>query len=260
MRAAPGFQDNSRVRLGTTELKRARVGEFGPLIFVNLSQDGPALTEVLGPICGAESKWEALKWQESRTYRYECNWKTAVENSLECYHCPSLHPGVIGLVDLQNFQFSVHGLCAIAGAKRREHVRSEHVFQAATDPGDSETTPILFGPICGSSPTQGHQTLSLRDGFPRALSSAVCVRDFYFGDDFPEEKRSEFIAYIEQVQLEDIPMCNDVFRNISTGAFERSLLRPNNSGLGEHGIQHFQGLVLNATMQPDCYFLASHPN
>lgn len=245
LRAAPGFQDDCRVAFGKTSLEPARVAGFGPLIFVCLAQEGPELAEVLAPIAGAERKWENLTLHDSRSYAYDCNWKTAIENSVECYHCPSVHPGVASLVDMQNFEFDVHGLCGIQGGKRRETVNKERVFELATE-SEGEVKTYFVWPNLWLIAYPGPSNLTIARWYPEGIERSVCRRDYYFGEDFPADKRDEFVGYVQQVQIEDVEICNEVYGNIKTGAFERSILRPNNSGLGEHGIQQFQDLILKS--------------
>ncbi len=43
---------------------------------------------------------DALAFRERSTYAVAANWKIAVENYLECYHCAVAHPGFTRLVDV----------------------------------------------------------------------------------------------------------------------------------------------------------------
>ena len=74
-------------------LTRFRVDTCGDLVFVNVGAGGPSLREWLAPV------WDA--WQDyGGAYRYAatwekdfpCNWKVVLENSLESYHIPEVHP------------------------------------------------------------------------------------------------------------------------------------------------------------------------
>jgi phenylpropionate dioxygenase-like ring-hydroxylating dioxygenase large terminal subunit len=66
----------------------------GEVVFVNFSDNAVSLQEWLGPL------WDV--WQNSYggAYRYAtswekdfaCNWKVVLENSLESYHIPLVHP------------------------------------------------------------------------------------------------------------------------------------------------------------------------
>ena len=74
-------------------LHRFRVETCGDLVFVNLSDAGPSLREWLGPVWGPWSTY-AHPYRHSRTWEkdFPCNWKVVLENSLESYHIPAVHP------------------------------------------------------------------------------------------------------------------------------------------------------------------------
>jgi phenylpropionate dioxygenase-like ring-hydroxylating dioxygenase large terminal subunit len=70
------------------------VATCGQLVFVRVSQDGPALESFLGelfPICAERfgANWRPTL-VEDRTH--QCNWKVPVEGTLEAYHVPCVHP------------------------------------------------------------------------------------------------------------------------------------------------------------------------
>ena len=51
-----------------------------------------------------------MKLFERRTYDMKCNWKTYVDNYLEGYHLPSVHPGLNRELDYN--AYVVEPLCA----------------------------------------------------------------------------------------------------------------------------------------------------
>ena len=74
-------------------LKRFRIETCGDLVFVNLSDNGVSLREWLDPVWGAWQSFggayrHALTWEKE----FACNWKVVLENSLESYHIPQVHP------------------------------------------------------------------------------------------------------------------------------------------------------------------------
>jgi len=75
-------------------LHRAAVRVFEGLIFINLAEQprdlGPAIND-LTPYVGPHGlKDAAIAHRE--VFTMEANWKLAIENYLECYHCPVAHP------------------------------------------------------------------------------------------------------------------------------------------------------------------------
>lgn len=75
-------------------LRTYRLETLGELVFVCLSDDALPLREWVGPLW---DQWErdfspparfVAKWEAE----FPCNWKVVLENSLESYHVPQVHP------------------------------------------------------------------------------------------------------------------------------------------------------------------------
>ncbi len=73
-----------------------RTEEWSNLIFVNLDPDAEPLVNSLGQLAKQAERFgfAGMKLFERRTYDMKCNWKTYVDNYLEGYHLPSVHPGL----------------------------------------------------------------------------------------------------------------------------------------------------------------------
>jgi phenylpropionate dioxygenase-like ring-hydroxylating dioxygenase large terminal subunit len=63
---------------------------------VNLDPQARPLRESLGQLTRQVEKFPfaGMRLFERRTYDMKCNWKTYVDNYLEGYHLPSVHPGL----------------------------------------------------------------------------------------------------------------------------------------------------------------------
>ena len=73
--------------------------------------------------------------------------------------------------------------------------------------------------------------------------------DFFFESAPPTDAEMEAIRFIDDVlQPEDIGLVESVQRGMRTPAFNqgRYMIDPNGSGLSEHAVHHFHGLVLDA--------------
>ena len=75
-------------------LQSVAVREWNGWIFANLSGDAPPLQTLLGNLDEHLADWQIdrLELAASHEYVVHANWKLIVENYLECYHCPSIHP------------------------------------------------------------------------------------------------------------------------------------------------------------------------
>jgi choline monooxygenase len=76
-------------------LKKFRVDTVGELVLVSLAPEGPGVREFLGPLYPS---WESgfdgkdFRLADAWEHDFDCNWKVVVENSLESYHIPCIHP------------------------------------------------------------------------------------------------------------------------------------------------------------------------
>jgi phenylpropionate dioxygenase-like ring-hydroxylating dioxygenase large terminal subunit len=75
-------------------LHKINVALLGGLIFICLSEDPPSLTSLRKDLKQPFEQFgmHKMKLAEQRSYRISANWKLAVENYQECYHCAPSHP------------------------------------------------------------------------------------------------------------------------------------------------------------------------
>lgn len=76
-------------------LRSFHVDTCGDLVYVNLSDSPPSLREWLGPLWDVwQTYGEEAGYRHARTWEknFSCNWKIVLENSLESYHIPLVHP------------------------------------------------------------------------------------------------------------------------------------------------------------------------
>jgi phenylpropionate dioxygenase-like ring-hydroxylating dioxygenase large terminal subunit len=80
-------------------LTRFRVETCGDLVFVSMADDGPSLEASLGLVAGRGADSFGGRYQLAGTWQrdFACNWKVIIENSLESYHLPSVHPKTFGM-------------------------------------------------------------------------------------------------------------------------------------------------------------------
>ena len=68
--------------------------EWGGWLFVNVDGEAPPFAEHLGGFADLLAPWGtgALRVGATHPYALAANWKVAIENYHECYHCPLIHP------------------------------------------------------------------------------------------------------------------------------------------------------------------------
>jgi phenylpropionate dioxygenase-like ring-hydroxylating dioxygenase large terminal subunit len=95
--AAPRFEEAGLAACNAGLLPVA-VDTFAGLVFVSL-EPHESLASFLGelPDVMQETGYDfpftgsAVVFRRRLEFQFECNWKVSIENSLECYHCPTVH-------------------------------------------------------------------------------------------------------------------------------------------------------------------------
>jgi Rieske 2Fe-2S family protein len=102
---APMMPDGDCIDYDKLALDQASVEVWAGLIFVNLSgTPNQSLLETLGPPPDGLLRLEPEKIKPICRDRLviRANWKTLLENYLECYHCPGSHPELGIALDIQS--------------------------------------------------------------------------------------------------------------------------------------------------------------
>jgi choline monooxygenase len=74
-------------------LARYRLEVCGPFVFVNLSQEGPSFREYLGTFADEfERFFGNCRHVDTWVTEHPVNWKIVIENAVESYHVPMVHP------------------------------------------------------------------------------------------------------------------------------------------------------------------------
>ena len=96
LRHARAIHDVANARPAELGLMPMGVAEWGGWIFVNLSGLAAPFELHLGDLGERFAPWQCEQLMPGATHVYElqANWKIAIENYHECYHCPMIHPAL----------------------------------------------------------------------------------------------------------------------------------------------------------------------
>jgi len=99
-----------------------RVETWRGLVFVNVDGKAPPLSELLAPLDArlGDVDWSALELAARRAHPIACNWKAYVENYLEGYHIPIMHPSLDAEVDSTRYAVEMHDRVAIHVAPSKD--------------------------------------------------------------------------------------------------------------------------------------------
>ena len=223
LRTAPRAAEDD---LGEIALVPLRVEAWGPFLFVNADPDAtPLAVDVELPFDPTE-----LSFHARVEYSLAANWKIAVENYLECYHCPTAHPGFSRLVDVDPDAYRLEG----NGGTWSQYGRARN--------GDGHCEFHLVWPGLKINLYPGFANLSIGPVWPESPERTVGFLDYFFGADVSEGAVRELIEFDDQVGREDTELVESVQRGVRCGLVERGRLLPENERL----IAGFQRRVAEA--------------
>ncbi len=236
-------------------LKSVRVEEFLNLIFVNLDPDAVPLSEQSGGLADEVRSWapdlDRLTHAHRIEYRIKANWKSVVDNFLECYHCPVAHKDFVSLVDMDTYTVETHGIYSSHLA--RAGTKTDNTAYGVDGASVQDHAVWWLWPNVCLLRYPGTGNMMVLNVVPIDHETTFETYDFYFLEPEPTEAQWQAIEYVDKVlQREDIDIVESVQRGMSTPAFERGrfMVDPTGSGLSEHGVHHFHGLVLDALDPP----------
>jgi choline monooxygenase len=96
LRRCQGMEGTEDFDPAAMRLPEFRVEAWGPLVWVTLEESTPPLAEWLAQITPrlANYRLEEMEYIGGRTWTLPCNWKMYVDNYMEGYHIPFIHPGL----------------------------------------------------------------------------------------------------------------------------------------------------------------------
>ena len=233
-------------------LQEAKVEEFCAFVWVNLDPDAeslasqaPDLEQRLLKSCPDLYK---LTFAHRLSWDVKSNWKTAVDNFSECYHCAPAHPGFTDLVDMRTYTLATHGIWSIHVGPPGTSGNAPYQF-TATDDRPQDYIAILLWPNLTIWIMPGAGNIGMLYMLPTGPETCIEHFDFYFMKETPSEEEWASIVYLRDVlQPEDIDLCEKVQKGLRSRSYRvgRLVVDKTRSGISEHATHHFQSLVLKA--------------
>jgi choline monooxygenase len=242
LRAAPRGDADPALDPSCMGLVPAAVGTWGPFVFANPGPDAEPLADALGdlPHVVAEQGLDIDRLRFNRRVRFEihANWKIALENFLECYHCPVNHPGLVEVIDERRIQLEAAGLRTsqlFPVHPRSLDGRGPIDAHGEVDRGQNH----LWFPTLKFNVLPGHPNLSIGPLWPTGIDSCASYLDYWFGDSADEQWIAELFEFDTQVGGEDKALVEAAQRGSSAGMIDRGWVL----GGTETLIGHFQDYV-----------------
>lgn len=124
LRSAPSMTQTVDFDNADWPLSPIRVEEWQGWLFIDLSGEAPSVAQTYGNLADLLAVYEPERLVRGARSAYEinANWKLAVENYHECYHCTSIHPALCEVtpVDSGN-DYAPSGLWCGGSMMLKEH-------------------------------------------------------------------------------------------------------------------------------------------
>jgi choline monooxygenase len=200
-----------------------RTEEWLNFVFVNLDPDAEPLRESLSELTRQVERFPhvGMKLFERRTYKMKCNWKTYVDNYLEGYHLPSVHPELNRELDFNAYAVEpyakhVRQFSPIRGAQAGDATPRRY-----QDAGEGLTTDYFWifpNWMLNCYP----DNVSLNIVLPLGPERSMAIFEWYLPEKehgSPAAKAS--VEFSDQIQVEDVGICEVVQKNLRSRSYSR---------------------------------------
>ena len=239
---APEMEGTKNFCAEELRLRAVQVGEWEGQVFVNLDAEARPLMDALRELPAQAGKFGLgkMKLCGRREYRMQCNWKVYIDNYLEGYHLPSVHPSLNRELDYSSYVtalFEKHSLQSSPIRGPENEATVERRYKQAEGDLSAEYYWIFPNWMLNCYP----DNVSLNIVLPTGPETCVAIFEWYFpaGEETAIE---ETMRFSDEIQLEDGHICEVVHRNLKSQSYDTGRY----SAKQEKGVHHFHLLYSEA--------------
>jgi choline monooxygenase len=237
---APEMEGVEGFRVEDVRLAPVRVAAWGPLLFAALDAATPPLETFLGaiPHRTAPLRLGEMRWVMAKDWIIDCNWKVYVDNYLEGYHLPIVHPQLFRELDYDRYRTETARFMSIQHAPLRPPRGGErHYLPGSQDDAQYYWVFPNLMLNCYQGQLQTNLILPLDEG--RTLTRFEWFALVAPEDPATDTRWQELVGFSDEIQAEDIGICEAVQRNLRSRAY----LQGRYSVRRENGVHHFHQLL-----------------
>ena len=242
---APEMEGVERFTPDEMHLRSIGVAAWGPLVFANLDGKAPALDDMLGMIPQRVQHFgcESMRYVMRKEYELACNWKVYIDNYLEGYHVPVVHPSLYKEIDYDAYRVEPHRYSSLQHAPLRP-LPAERSAERRYDPAKADVAEAVYGwvfPNVMLNVYMGQMQTNLV--MPVGHDRTMVVFEWFAttppSDPVTDPDWSRLVAFSDEIQDEDIEICQTVQRNLRSRVYDRGRY----SVKRENGVHHFHSLL-----------------
>lgn len=237
LRGAPEMKGVGNFSVDDIRLPEAAVAEWQGLVFAAVS-DVPPFADVVNGIDARIAKHRIGTFSFTRRVSYEirCNWKVYIDNFLEGYHLPVVHPGLNRLLDYRSYVTEPGAWHSLQWSPLESADSGDVNFY-----GTGEALYYFVYPNTMLNILPGR--MQTNRVLPLDVDRCRVDFDYYYPADTAGDARAaRDLEFSEEVQQEDIAICEAVQRGLASGSYLAGRLNPRR----ESGVHHFHELIRRA--------------
>ena len=220
-----------------------RLETWEKFIFVNFDRNAEPLAAYLGeiPEQARGFQFAGLQLAERRDYVINCNWKVYVDNYLEGYHIPIAHPGLMREIDYSQYRTETFRYYSQQFAPIRA-MKKDDAEERFYSPGTGLQEALYFWVFPSLMLNIYPDNISTNVIVPLSHDKTLTIFEWFFHVvDSPKTKEriAKAIAFSDEVQQEDILLCENVQKGLRSSTYDRGRY----SVKRENGVHHFHMLL-----------------
>ena len=235
LKSAPEMKDAEGFDVADIRLPQLAVRTWQGLVFAAVdataAMDFDALVAGIDARIGNNHGLEHYGHHRHVAYDVACNWKAYVDNYLEGYHLPHVHPALNRMLDYRSYVTEVADWHSLQWSPLES---SDSLY------GNGDALYYWLWPNTMLNILPGR--LQTNRVVPLGVDRCRVEFDFYYPDDHSGEaqaRRDADLAFSDEVQHEDLRICEDVQRGLASGSYVAGRLNP----LRESAVHHFHELL-----------------
>ncbi len=236
----PEFEGVEDFRKEDQSLPQFRLDTWLGLVFVNLDSSARSLAETLEdlPATLAPRDPVSKRLAARREWVLQCNWKVYVDNYLEGYHIPIVHPGLMQELDYARYRTETKGVYSLQHAPIKE-TASGRLRRDKEAPEDEAQYFWIFPNLMLNVYWDNFSTNFV---LPISHERTLTVFEWFFRD--PEspgvrETVRQTVEFSDEIQREDVAICEAVQKGLKSRTYKRGRY----SVRRESGVHHFHSLL-----------------
>jgi choline monooxygenase len=238
---APEMEEACDFTADAMHLMPVQVATWGPLVFANLDLTAPPLEHFFEDITDRSSSFgvTTMRYVGRKSWTIACNWKAYVDNYLEGYHIPVVHPSLHKELDYDEYKVELHRYYSLQHAPIRAGRGGDRKYEAGTE-GEEAQYYWIFPNLMLNVYLGQMQTNVV---IPRGHDRCEVIFEWYAhnppADAATDPTWSKLLAFSDEIQAEDIEICEQVQKNLRSRSYDRGRYSPTR----ENGVHHFHGLL-----------------